>query len=68
MENLETTEEGLSYGPESSALSIALILAVVLLLMVSTFVWFVVEFDPLTDDFVEQPEPVVTVVSPLTEN
>ncbi|MEZ4523885.1 MAG: hypothetical protein R3A46_19965 [Thermomicrobiales bacterium] len=45
---------------EPSAIGLAILLVVVLALMVIAFIWFVMQFDPLTTDFIEGDPPAAT--------
>ncbi len=48
------------YGDEESWIGISIALALVLILMVGAFIWFVVQFDPLTSDFIDTEGPTAT--------
>ena len=48
------------YDEEQSGFGMAIILGLVLALMIGAFIWFVVQFDPLTEDFIDNNAPVAT--------
>ena len=48
-----------------TAIGAVIALTVVLLIMISAFVWLVIRFDPLTDDFVDGSDPVPTQTTPF---
>ena len=50
-----------------AAIKLAIALAAALMLMIGAFVWLVVQFDPLTDDFVDGGEPTLTETFPFDE-
>lgn len=45
---------------ESSGIGMAIMLVLVLIIMVTSFIWFVIRIDPWTDDFVDSNTPVAT--------
>lgn len=53
---------GPEYGgdEERSWIGMALTLIIALVLMIGAFVWFVIQFDPLTEDFIDGQAPTPT--------
>jgi hypothetical protein len=54
--------DGIEYDfpDEESWIGISVALALVLILMIGAFIWFVVQFDPLTSDFIDTESPTAT--------
>lgn len=53
---------------EGSWFGTALSLVIVIVVMVVAFVWFVIQFDPLTSDFIDSDPPVATATETPSEN
>ena len=63
----DTSELDFEYGEEPSGFGLAVALVLVLVLLVGAFVWFVVQFEPLTDDFIDNDTPIATATVPADE-
>ncbi len=51
------------YGDEDSWIGMSVAFALVLMLLIGAFVWFVIQFDPLTSDFINTDTPVSTATT-----
>ena len=67
MSNSDTNERPGKQTGRRAAIKIAVALCAALMLMIGAFVWLVVQFDPLTDDFIDGGEPTLTETFPFDE-
>ncbi len=51
------------YDDDRPWIGMALSLVLVLVVLVVAFVWFVIQFDPLTSDFIQSDAPVATATA-----